>query len=34
MANNCDSVEEVNAVFPNHGSAEHRQGFREKSWNK
>jgi hypothetical protein len=21
-------------VFPNQGSAEHRQGFREKSWNK
>jgi hypothetical protein len=24
----------INSVFPNQGSAEHRQGFREKSWNK
>jgi hypothetical protein len=28
------SVVSTSSVFPNQGSAEQRQGFREKSWNK
>jgi hypothetical protein len=31
----CQGVgRKIRAVFPNQGSAEHRRGFRNKSWNK
>jgi hypothetical protein len=28
------NILEIRTVFPNQGSAEHRQGFHEKLWNK